>query len=150
MDKSKLLAPATSTGSGFPEGEVEIPGKGTVRVRGLSRWEVLRAERIDGGSLMKERFVLACAMLDPEMGEDDIAEWQKISNPMEINSVAMKVNELSGLTPRAGKEAYKSLRDGSGDGVGLLPGGPPAHDGGPAAPDDERTGVAGVDGLALA
>lgn len=150
MDKSKLLAPSASTGSGFPEGEVEIPGKGTVRVRGLSRWEVLRAERIDGGTLEKERFILSRAMLDPEMGEDDVAEWQKISGPMEINSVAMKINQISGLSSGAAKEAYKSPGDGPGDGVGLLPGGPPTHDGGPAAPNDERSGVSGVDGLPLA
>lgn len=141
MDKSKLLAPSASTGSGFPEGEVEIPGKGTVRVRGLSRWEVLRSERIDGGTLMQERFILACAMLDPEVGEDDVAEWQKISGPMEINSVAMKINELSGLKPGAGKEAYKSAGDGPGDGVGVLPSGSPADDGGAASPNHEQSGI---------
>jgi len=111
MDKSALLKPRAETPSGMPEADVDVPGVGTVRVRGLSRWELITAQKLEGKTLEQERFILSKAMLDPQMGEDDIAAWQKVSGPMEINAVAEKVNELSGI----GKGAAKSGVPGDGN-----------------------------------
>lgn len=91
--------------------DVEIPGVGVVKVRGLSRFEFLLAQKKYPDDPMKtERFVLAAAMVDPEMTEVDIEAWQKASGPMEINHVATVVNRLSGIGPDADKESYKSVR----------------------------------------
>lgn len=99
MDKSALLADRVSDKTA----EVEIEGVGTVVVRALSRHEMIQGGKIDD-SAAQERYVLSRAMVDPPMGEHDIAAWQKSSIPGEINKVAMKVNELSGI----GKGADKS------------------------------------------
>lgn len=137
MDKSELLKPRADTYSGFPEDDVEVPG-GKVRVRAMSRWEMIKASGMEGKTLEAERFVLSRVMVDPQMNEDDIALWQKISRPMEINNVMQRVNELSGVARGADKEAYKSVRDEPEPGVRLLPGGEAADDGGRDAPTDER------------
>ena len=84
-------------------GEVEIEGVGTITVRALSRHEMIQGGKIEDGEA-QERYILSCAMIDPVMGEHDIAAWQKNSIPGEINRVAAKVNELSGI----GKGADKS------------------------------------------
>lgn len=105
MDKTALTARR------IPEDDVEILGVGTIRVRGLSRWELLTAGRLESkGTIAMERAMLAFAMLDPQMTEDDIAAWQKNSQAGEIAPVIKKINELSGISREATKEAYKSVR----------------------------------------
>lgn len=107
MDKHALIADAVTTNTRA----VEIPGKGTVVVRGLSRFEMIYGQRLGekDNLLEQEQFILACAMIDPPMTKDDVAAWQRNSLPNEINAVAMVINELSGLVPGADKEAYKSI-----------------------------------------
>jgi len=96
----------------LPRDEVDIPGLGTVTVRGLSRYELLLAGKAGTDDLVaSERRLVSMGMVDPEMSEDDVAAWQKCSPAGEIAPVVLKINELSGITREASKEAYKSLRD---------------------------------------
>jgi hypothetical protein len=108
VDKSKLIA-----GRSFPIGEVEIEGVGTVTVRGLSRHEFIQAGKVreDKGEEQQERYLLSRCMVDPEMNEDDVAAWQKASGPFEINAVASKVNELSGIGSGADKSSVAEVSD---------------------------------------
>lgn len=100
MDKGKLLADRVSRNTGT----VDIEGVGTVTVRGLSRYELLLAsKKYPDDSLKQERFILAAALVDPVMTEADVETWQKVSGPLEINQVATKVNELSGIAEGATK-----------------------------------------------
>lgn len=108
MDKAALLANRATVNSE----DVEIPGVGTVKVRGLSRFELLLAQKnYPDDPLAQERFTLSVAMIDPEMSEQDILIWQKNSGPMEINEVSTVVNRLSGIGAGADKAAYKSAGD---------------------------------------
>jgi hypothetical protein len=108
MDKNALLA----TRAGVEIEEVEIPGVGTVKVRGLSRFELLVGQKKhEGDNLKQERWVLSLAMVDPVLTEDEVATWQRTSPPMEIERVAQVVNRLSGI----GKDAAKSDVPGDGD-----------------------------------
>ena len=137
MDKEKLLAPRYDTASGLPEADVEIPGVGTVRVRGLSRHELLVHERERGnGTLAMESIMLSLGMVDPALTRDEARQWHKVSQAYEIGPVIDRINELSGIGPNAQREAYKSLRDGSGAGVRALPGDQAI---------DDRDGVAPAD-----
>lgn len=105
MDKSKLINQT------LPEADVEIPGVGTVRVRGLTRYEMQMIWKLEAGDEVKERKNLALAMVDPPMSEAEVEAWQKSSPAGQINRVAMEVNRLSGIGRDAEKEAYKSVRD---------------------------------------
>jgi hypothetical protein len=129
--KARLLKPRV------PEGTVELDGLGTIRVRGLSRGEVFMTQQAKGVEAMECK-ILALGMVDPQMTEDEVRQWQANSPAGEMEPVADKIRELSGLNRGAEKEAVQTFRDGSGDGVRVLPGDEAEHDGGPAAGADEQ------------
>ncbi len=96
----------------LPEADVEIPGKGTVRVRALTRAEALSCQSVkDGPGRVEaiERKMLALAMVDPEMTEAEVGRWQKASVAGEMDRVGNKIQELSGMTEGAAKAAYKEF-----------------------------------------
>lgn len=133
MDKEKLLAPR------LEEDDVEIPGVGTVRIRALSRFEVLVTQRGQkrGDALAMDRSLLLHGMVDPVLTEDEITRWQKASPAGEIEPITRRIAELSGIGPGSDKEAYKSVRGESDAGIRVLPGGETVDDGGSAASGDE-------------
>lgn len=128
MDKDLLFRPRNNTVSGMPEDYVEVPGLGTLRVRGLSRAEALSLRGISDPAEAEQK-ILSMAMLDPALTMDEVGRWQKASDAAEIEPVTDKVTELSGMLGSSAKEAYKSLRDESGVGVRVLPSGEEVHDG---------------------
>lgn len=82
----------------------EIEGLGLVQLRSLSRHEVIEAQRLHGSDTLKwERYVLSRALVQPKMGEHDVAAWQSASAPAEINGIAHAVNRLSGIEQGADK-----------------------------------------------
>lgn len=89
---------------------VTIEGVGDITVRALSRMEFIRSLKLEDNRLKQEQFILSRAIVDPVMTEDDVAAWQRVSGFEEINSVATKINELSGI----GKGADKSKVPGDG------------------------------------
>lgn len=108
MDKNALLANRVEVATE----DVAIPGVGTVKVRALSRFEVLLAQKKHpDDALAQERFTLSTAMLDPKLTEDEVGQWQRGSMPNEINAVSSVVNRLSGI----GKDAAKSDVPADGD-----------------------------------
>lgn len=105
MDKEALFR------SRLPEDDVEVPGVGTVRVRALSRAESLRMADASGAEEV-ERKMLALALLDPALTEDEVSQWQQAAVADELDLVVKKIAELSGVLDKASaKEAYKSVRD---------------------------------------
>lgn len=137
MDKDLLFKPR------LPEADVDVPGLGTVRVRGLSRAEVMLVrkatdtEHMDGPrALVLERKMLATAMVDPELTEAEVGRWQQASVAGELEPVTHKIQELSGMLEGSAKEAVKTFRGESGDGVRVLPGAEAGDDGGQAAGGD--------------
>lgn len=100
VDKAALLVDRVSA----VQADIEVEGVGTITVRALSRWEVIQGGKRDEG-MAQERFILSCAMVEPAMNEDDVAAWQKCSPPGEINAIAQKINELSGIGTGADKSS---------------------------------------------
>jgi hypothetical protein len=123
--------------SGFPEDDVEIPGVGTVRVRGLSRAEVLRFQAKTQNPAYAERMAIAAGMIDPVMTEDQVAKWQRVSVAGAIGLVSDRIAELSGMAGRPDKAAYKSDGGESDAGVRVLSGGEVEDDSGADAPESE-------------
>lgn len=107
MDKELLFK------SRLNEADVEVPGVGTVRVRGLSRGEVIvmrkatdSAETLDGPrQLVIERKMIASAIVDPVLTEAEVKRWQDASPAGELDPVTNKISELSGLDDDAAKKA---------------------------------------------
>lgn len=103
MDKTKLFAKRLT------EEEYELPGVGTITIRSLSREEAMRLRGKDMDYPTVERRMLAAAMVDPEMTEDDVLEWQSAADAGELEGVTRRIATISGLDmERADKAAYKS------------------------------------------
>jgi hypothetical protein len=104
MDKSKLI----DKRQGPKVAEVPVQGD-VVKVRPLTRDEILILRGLNEKDPRKfERKLLAYAMVDPELTEAEVGQWQKNDDKMEIEDVTDKVMEISGLKERAAKAAYKS------------------------------------------
>lgn len=109
LDKEALIANRVADRTE----EVEIPGLGSVRIRALSRAELMMANRHDGDTLKWEQFTLSRAMVEPTMTESDVAAWQRASMADEINVVSMAVNKLSGIGQGADKSGVPDDGDGA-------------------------------------
>lgn len=110
MNKSALLK------ARLPAQDIEIPGVGTVKVRGLSRDEVLSLR--DKGmttAAETERQILSLSLVDPALTEDEVGEWQKGSTPGEMEKVTDVVMRLSGLAEDSPKQAMTTFPDESGN-----------------------------------
>lgn len=100
----------------LPEADVELPGKGSVRVRGLTRTEALgikSAVKSEADAIKRtaelERKMLALAMIDPEMTETEVGRWQQASAAGEMDLVVDQVQVLSGMARGEAKAAYKEF-----------------------------------------
>jgi hypothetical protein len=125
MDKELLFKPR------LPEADVEVPGIGTVRVRGLSRAEALAMQKVEGTDAI-ERKMLAVALIDPVLTEAEVGKWQKASVAGELEPVGAKVQELSGMAEGAAKATYKEFEADPAAEFRLPPSGEARDDGDPA------------------
>lgn len=127
--KARLLKPRIN------EDTVDIEGVGTVRVRGLSRGEVFALRKAKEAGRLKDeaawdRRLVSLAMVDPEMTEDEVGEWQDNSPAGELEDVTKKIQELSGMAEGADKSSVEDVRGEPGDGVRVLPRTEAVDDGG--------------------
>jgi len=102
VDKAALFRPRC------PERDVELPGVGTVRVRGLTRAEIIEISKGANDGRDMEPLSLSLALVDPELTEDEVRQLMSVATFGEIETLNTAVNELSGIAGRADKEAYKS------------------------------------------
>lgn len=93
----------------LPEDTVELPGVGPMRVRGLSRAEALAANDLDGDA--REVHWLSLGIVDPALTEDEIRQWRDAATFTEVELVANRIAELSGLGDTSVKDATKSAGD---------------------------------------
>ena len=128
VDKKVLLK------ARLPTAVVELEGVGEVRVRGLSRAEVLydlkAVDRSVEGAF--ERRLVSLGMVEPELTEDEVAVWQQGSPSQEIEEVTDKIATMSGLADTAAKDAYKEFESDPDESFRVLPGGEAVDDGGAA------------------
>ncbi len=102
VDKGALLARRLN------EGEHEIEGVGTVKIRGLSRAEVLAAQKL-GDTAKSDRFMVARALLEPKLSEADVQTWQENSGAAEIEGLTVAIANLSGLGVKADKSGVPGV-----------------------------------------
>ena len=92
----------------LPEADVELPGLGTVRVRGLSRMEALEMKKVSGVE-DTERRMISLGMVDPVMTEKQVERWQKACGAGEIEPVVQRIGELSGMLEESAKAQVKAF-----------------------------------------
>lgn len=100
LDKNALLAKREHDTE-----DVELPTLGgSVKVRGMTRAEALRIVGKPMDADEAERKLLALAMVDPVMTEDDVRQWQKVAPAGELEPIGVAIRRLSGLGSNAVKE----------------------------------------------
>lgn len=90
--------------------DVEIPGKGTVKVRALSRSQALQFDGVETDAAVMERRLVAAALVEPKLTEDDVQVWQDSSPVGELQGVVAAIMRLSGMGEEALKEAMQQFR----------------------------------------
>jgi hypothetical protein len=111
MSKVDKKAALLGKRTGADTEDVAVPGLDiTVTVRGLTRREMLRAQKgNEGDTEVTEARMLAAALVDPEMSVADVMAWQEASPGGEMEPVTQAVQRLSKVMPGDAKETYKSL-----------------------------------------
>lgn len=94
----------------FGEEEVEVPDVGTVRVRALTRGQALQLEGKEMGAAVMERKLIALAMVEPSLTEEEVGQWQELTTAGELQPVVEAIIRLSGMEQHAGKAAYQQFR----------------------------------------
>jgi hypothetical protein len=110
----------------LPEDDVEVPGLGWVRVRGLSRAEFLGLrEGIDAKKgnpvVVAERRMIVAGMVIPKVTEAQVGKWMKKSGAVELDEVSNRISELSGIDLKAAKEAYRQQAEDPEENFPVLP-----------------------------
>lgn len=93
------------------EQDVPVGDLGTVRIRALSRAQVLafrNRKATDAAEI--ERVLLSSALIDPVLTEDEVKQWQEASAAGELEPLTQAISALSGLDTAAAKEAVKRFR----------------------------------------
>jgi len=83
--------------------DVELPNGKTVKVRGMSRFELIQSRKgtEDPGEI--ERRMLSYCLVEPRLTDRQVEAWQKATTPMVIAPVTEAIRELSGLGEGADK-----------------------------------------------
>lgn len=96
----------------LPEKDLEVPGLGKVRIRGLSREKALAVAKMaeeKAGFDAQEREWLRWGLVEPELSYQDIERWQARAQSGQIGTVTDAIVELSGVEEGAEKAVYKSV-----------------------------------------
>jgi CxxC motif-containing protein (DUF1111 family) len=83
--------------------DVDLPNGKQVKVRGMSRMELILTRKGTEDPAVIEQRMLAYCMVVPTMTAKQAEAWQKASPPMVIAPVTEAIRELSGLGEGADK-----------------------------------------------
>lgn len=120
MDKNTLFT------SVVPEEDVELEGKGVVRVRALTRDELHRCnsstedrtgKRRPGAARDAEMLAVCFGMVDPVLDINEVKEWSTIAAVGEFQKVVKTIMRLSNVgdndeeLEEAQRQAYDDFRE---------------------------------------
>ena len=109
-DNKYVSADYLTNGIDLPKEDHELADGTLVRLRALSRAEVLRIQTVGKDKPLElERLTLAAGMVIPRMTAEQVATWQG-NDPAggDIGRVMEKIRDLSGLGEGAAKAAFPS------------------------------------------
>lgn len=111
LSKEELLAPSV------PTDKVELPDKGFVVVRALTRGQVhANSEAREKGKASNKEIeakTLVWGLVEPELDINEVKAWMDSSSTEEIDLVVSKIMELSGFDDEARKEAAARFQQSS-------------------------------------
>lgn len=92
--------------------DVDLPTGQTVKVRGLTRFElILNGKDTEDAALIERRNVATC-MLEPPMTVKQVEQWQKAPGSVKpLAAITAAIRDLSGLGEGAGKSDVAEAGD---------------------------------------
>ncbi|HEV8175544.1 MAG TPA: hypothetical protein VGP91_18045 [Actinoplanes sp.] len=118
----------------------ELPNGMWVRIRPLSRFEVMVAQKLrqEQGIVALEVRMIASALVEPAMSDADVRRFMKAVPAGFLEPLTRRINVISGLGgDEVDREIADEFRGGSGAGVRALPGDEAGEDGTGDRDDDE-------------
>jgi hypothetical protein len=103
MDVEYALVDELTTATDPETRDVPLPNGKAVKVRGLTRMELMLSRKGTEDPAVVEQRTLAFCMVAPPMTAKQVEAWQKVSGPMVIAPVTEAIRELSGLGEGADK-----------------------------------------------
>lgn len=85
------------------EEDFELPSGLVVRIRPLTRMEVMIIGKRDLTTEKKEAAFMAKAMVLPAMSEEDVKRWQTNSATGDMQELTERVQEISGMAKKGAK-----------------------------------------------
>lgn len=104
---SDLTEPAVPVAS--REEDFELPSGLVVRIRPLTRMEVLIIGKRDLTTDKKEQAFMSKAMVLPAMSEEDVKRWQTNSATGDMQELTERVQEISGMSTKGAKATAKAF-----------------------------------------
>lgn len=104
VDKAALLATRGIGLTAVPLGEL-----GEVKVRALTRAEALAFQGEHDGADAEAK-LLAVALVEPKLTEDEVRQWQQVSPAGELQPVVLAILAASGMELDSPKQAMKRFR----------------------------------------
>ena len=101
-------------GDGPDTTDVTLPNGKVVKVRGLTRFElIVNGKGTEDAALIERRNVATC-MVEPRMTEGQVEAWQKRPGSVKaLADVTTAIRDLSGLGEGAAKSGVDEVRDGA-------------------------------------
>lgn len=135
MDREQFLKTT------LPERVVEVPGKGEIRVRGLTRGEARHMHGLqENDPDAVDGWMVSKCLLDPVLTPEEATDWLEAAPLDEAAAVVLPILDLSGLTEGFGKQTMLAFR-GKRSGGGVHPGRDAGDDGGPGKGGSEQPGI---------
>lgn len=86
------------------EETVTLPGGGDVRIRALSRDDIIAAgELAQGEGGARDDYIVSCSLLEPVMSPSEVSEWGKNGAAGDLVFLTEQIRDLSHLQEGAGK-----------------------------------------------
>lgn len=102
-DPADLMAGDGAGTEDSDQRDVHLSTGQTVRVRGLTRYEMILTRKNTEDPAVIEQRTIAFCMVKPRMSTDQVEGWQRRTGPMVIAPVTEAIRDLSGLGEGADK-----------------------------------------------
>lgn len=90
---------------------VELPDGGEVKVRALTRDEVLQADELaEDDKSARDDYIIATALVEPSMSVDDVRAWGAAGAAGDLVVITEAIAEVSGLKQGAPKSGVPAAR----------------------------------------
>lgn len=106
LTRAQILARKTGEGETF-----DLPGGGTVVLRGLTRDEAMLVRAAaENSNQDADNEMISLGMVDPKLSVQDVATWARNDSAGVLVAVSAKISELSGMSEGAGKSRVPRTR----------------------------------------